>query len=354
MKLASLFLLSVYLSLSDQIGDIKNLNLVSSISPTQSVEEGSSVELECRLGNVPDRAEVAWVRIRGVEEVDYLSIYDKEDGQIDYEEEQATSEMSEEEEGWVWRLILSKVTTSVAGLYQCQVLIHDEVVSSRKVLLNVLDPNKVEHNTKYVITKQGRNITLDCTDFEGEDVNWKRLGETTVVQNGKRLSLIRVDRSDSGIYVCSVSGGSKTMNVSLLVQHIPTIIPSKSIKSQFPGYPSSLSCEVTAVPVPAVSWYSLSSPLGPSLIKSHGDLSITIDDYKDGRMTSSLVFYNVTQEDYGQYSCNATNILGQASATVKLVFSPIPVLTESASATRHDQMYKIVMTFLVMITMQFD
>eukprot|EP00092_Neocalanus_flemingeri_P090220 GFUD01114246.1.p1 GENE.GFUD01114246.1~~GFUD01114246.1.p1 ORF type:complete len:372 (-),score=94.49 GFUD01114246.1:640-1755(-) len=371
MKLASLFLLSVYLSLSDQIGDIKNLNLVSSISPTQSVEEGSSVELECRLGNVPDRAEVAWVRIRGVEEVDYLSIYDKEDGQIDYEEEQATSEMSEEEEGWVWRLILSKVTTSLAGLYQCQVLIHDEVVSSRKVLLNVLDPNKVEHNTKYVITKQGRNITLDCTDFEGEDVNWKRLGdclhhsapnpisdramnETTVVQNGKRLSLIRVDRSDSGIYVCSVYGGSKTMNVSLLVQHIPTINPSKSIMSQFPGYPSSLSCEVTAVPVPAVSWYSLSSPLGPSLIKSHGDLSITIDDYKDGRMTSSLVFYNVTQEDYGHYSCNATNILGQASATAKLVFSPIPVLTESGSATRHEQMYKIVMTFLVMITMQFD
>eukprot|EP00092_Neocalanus_flemingeri_P063338 GFUD01076603.1.p1 GENE.GFUD01076603.1~~GFUD01076603.1.p1 ORF type:complete len:351 (-),score=92.71 GFUD01076603.1:58-1110(-) len=325
---ATLFLLSVYLSLSDQIGDIKNLNLVSSISPTQSVEEGSSVELECRLGNVPDRAEVAWVRIRGVEEVDYLSIYDKEDGQIDYEEEQATSEMSEEEEGWVWRLILSKVTTSVAGLYQCQVLIHDEVVSSRKVLLNVLDPNKVEHNTKYVITKQGRNITLDCTDFEGEDVNWKRLGETTVVQNGKRLSLIRVDRSDSGIYVCSVSGGSKT--ISLLVEHVPTITPTKPTISQFPGYPSSLSCQVTAVPVPAVSWYRLGSPQGPTMIKSQGDLSMVIDEYKDGWMTSRLIFSNVTQEDYGQYSCNATNMLGQAFATVQLVFSPTPVLTESS------------------------
>eukprot|EP00092_Neocalanus_flemingeri_P029987 GFUD01032556.1.p1 GENE.GFUD01032556.1~~GFUD01032556.1.p1 ORF type:complete len:357 (-),score=100.41 GFUD01032556.1:240-1310(-) len=309
----------------------RNLDWVTSISPTQSVEEGSSVELECRLGNVPDRAEVAWVRIRGVEEVDYLSVYDKEDGQIDYEEEQATSEMIEEEEGWVWRLILSKVTTSVAGLYQCQVLIHDEVVSSRKVLLNVLDPNKVEHNTKFVITKQGRNITLDCTDFEGEDVNWKRLGETTVVQNGKRLSLIRVDRSDSGIYVCSVSGGSKT--ISLLVEHVPTITPTKPTISQYPGYPSSLSCQVTAVPVPAVSWYRLGSPQGPTMIKSQGDLSMVIDDYKDGRMTSRLIFYNVTQEDYGQYSCNATNIIGQASATVQLVFSPTPVLPGSSKGS---------------------
>ena len=56
----------------------RNIDLVYSISPTQSVEEGSSVELECRLENVPDRAEVAWVRIKGVGEVEYLSIYGKE------------------------------------------------------------------------------------------------------------------------------------------------------------------------------------------------------------------------------------------------------------------------------------
>ena len=56
-----------------------------------------------------------------------------------------------------------------------KVQFEDEIVSSRKVLLSVLDPNKVEHNTKYVITKQGGNITLDCTDFNGA-VNWRRLG----------------------------------------------------------------------------------------------------------------------------------------------------------------------------------
>ena len=101
------------------------------------------------------------------------------------------------------------------------------------------------------------------------------------------------------------------MNVSVLVEHIPTITPTQLTISQSPGYPSSLSCEVTAIPVPAVSWYRLESPLGPTMMKSRGDISMMIDEYKDGRMTSSLVFYNVTQEDYGQYSCNATNIMGQ-------------------------------------------
>ena len=57
-----------------------------------------------------------------------------------------------------------------------QVLLNDSPVSSLKVLLTVLTPKQVEHNTKYVITKLGGNVTLDCTDFEGEDVHWKRLG----------------------------------------------------------------------------------------------------------------------------------------------------------------------------------
>ena len=133
---------------------------------------------------------------------------------------------------------------------------------------------------------------------------------TSVVQNGKKLSLIRVDRSDSGIYVCSVAGGSKTMNISLLVEHSPTIIPTKLV-TQAPGYPSSLSCQVTAAPVPSVSWYRLGSPLGPTIIRSKGDLSMVIEDYRDGRMTSSLVFHNVSRDDFGEYSCNASNSLGQ-------------------------------------------
>ena len=42
-----------------------------------------------------------------------------------------------------------------------------------------LDFAHSDHTVKYVITKQGGNITLDCTDFEGEDVNWIRMGGKT-------------------------------------------------------------------------------------------------------------------------------------------------------------------------------
>ena len=56
------------------------------------------------------------------------------------------------------------------------------------MLLSILNTQEVDHTVKYVITKQGGNITLDCTDFEGEDVNWVRLG-------GKTQNLFEGERS---------------------------------------------------------------------------------------------------------------------------------------------------------------
>ena len=109
----------VCLLLSANTHGVMNDDLVLGISPKQSVEVGSSLELECSLGNIPDRAEVAWVRVKGVGDVEYLSIYNREEGTIDYNEEMFSSALSED--SWTWRLIISHVSKTMGGLYQCQV-----------------------------------------------------------------------------------------------------------------------------------------------------------------------------------------------------------------------------------------
>ena len=98
----------------------KNIGLVQSISSSQAVEEGSSVEFECRLGKIPDRAEVAWVKLKGLGDVEYLSTYRKDEGAMDYEEE-FTSDMEKDGDEAVWSLTLFRVTKSMAGFYQCEV-----------------------------------------------------------------------------------------------------------------------------------------------------------------------------------------------------------------------------------------
>ena len=117
MKLFINFMLWAILS-ATTLGS-RNDNLVSSISQKQSVEVGSSVELECGLEHVPHMAEVAWVRMVGLGEVEYLSVYNKEEGVVDYDEDQFISVM--DEDTWSWDLIITQVRRSMAGLYQCQV-----------------------------------------------------------------------------------------------------------------------------------------------------------------------------------------------------------------------------------------
>ena len=116
----SLVIMDLQLSSSSRVRHLKNIGLVRNISSSQSVEEGSSVELECRLGNFPDRAEVAWVKLRGLGEATYLATYRKEEGVMDYEEE-FTSEMEKDGDEAVWSLTLYRVTKSMAGFYQCEV-----------------------------------------------------------------------------------------------------------------------------------------------------------------------------------------------------------------------------------------
>ena len=57
-------------------------------------------------------AEVAWVRIWGVREVEYLSVFGKDVWVMDYEEEQFMSRMEEDPaDGFVWSLTIARVST---------------------------------------------------------------------------------------------------------------------------------------------------------------------------------------------------------------------------------------------------
>ena len=108
----------VWLLLLRSMRATRREDMIIGISQKQVVEVGSSVELECNLENIWEPAEVAWVRVVGVGELEYLSIYNKEEGVRDYDEERFISRM---EDDMSWYLELGMVTLSMGGLYQCQV-----------------------------------------------------------------------------------------------------------------------------------------------------------------------------------------------------------------------------------------
>jgi len=298
---------------------------VKSISPRQRVETNTALQVECELDqSLPLRAELAWVKVeRGGWET-LLSYYTSKEGVENF-----IPGITGDLDGKKWGLTFQRVNSSHTGFYQCQVLLADEPVSTRKVMLSVLDPSKVSHKTQYVIKKAGGNVTLDCTDFTGEqEAAWRKIGDGSQVQSaGKKLRLLKVDRDDSGVYVCQVSGGRTALNVSLRVDHAPTLNVSRTV-FQAPGFPTSLDCQVAAVPVPAVAWMRRGKR-----VTSDGKYAITISDYRDGWLTVSLLIPSVSFSQYGNYTCEATNDHGEARDVASLLYSDIPVLPASGKAT---------------------
>ena len=66
------------------------------------------------------------------------------------------------------------------------------------------------------------------------------------------------------------------------------------------------------MPVPAVSWlFHNEATEEDTLVQSQGNKYITIQDYEDGKIISSLNIRNVSHHDYGQYTCRAENTEGK-------------------------------------------
>ena len=92
------------------------------------------------------------------------------------------------------------------------------MISSREVSVRVRSHQSPEPE-RFVYVKQGGNITLECEDCRGPVCHASRDGAWS---RGSRVTLVRLDRGDSGEYSCRVA--DRRVSISLVVQHPPEIM----------------------------------------------------------------------------------------------------------------------------------
>ncbi|XP_063061047.1 limbic system-associated membrane protein [Engraulis encrasicolus] len=211
-----------------------------------------------------------------------------------------------------YSLRIQKVDVWDEGQYTCSIQTKERARTSQ-VFLIVQVPANIYQVSEDITINEGSNMTLTCLANGRPDpmITWRLLNPSAEPLDGEEyLDISGITRTQAGRYECKASNDVASPDVkyvNVVVNYPPFIKDAKSSDPQV-GRMGILQCEASAVPKPEFEWYREDKRL------SNGN-GVSIQMM--GTRTVLLVS-NVTDEDYGNYTCVATNRLGIHNASVFL------------------------------------
>ncbi|XP_048418190.1 opioid-binding protein/cell adhesion molecule homolog isoform X1 [Stegostoma tigrinum] len=199
------------------------------------------------------------------------------------------------------------------GPYTCSVQTHNHPRTSR-VYIIVQVPPKIVNISSSVSVNEGSNVTLMCLAIGRPEptVTWRHLSPPVrdFVED-EYFEITGITKEQAGDYECSAYNevsSADVRKVAVTVNYPPYIPDTRNVGAAV-GQKGILQCEAAAVPSPEFEWYKedqrLRNGLNGIQIKKTGDRSM-------------LTFFNVSEEDYGNYTCVAMNKLGTSNTSVLL------------------------------------
>ncbi|KAI4553149.1 hypothetical protein MJT46_016443 [Ovis ammon polii x Ovis aries] len=185
------------------------------------------------------------------------------------------------------------------------------VRSSRDTL-----PPQIMNISSDVTVNEGSSVTLLCLAIGRPEptVTWRHLSVKEgqgFVSEDEYLEISDIKRDQSGEYECSALNdvaAPDVRKVKITVNYPPYISKAKNTGVSV-GQKGILSCEASAVPMAEFQWFKEDTRLATGLdgmrIENKGHMS-------------TLTFFNVSEKDYGNYTCVATNKLGITNASITL------------------------------------
>lgn len=212
--------------------------------------------------------------------------------------------------------ILTGVQRRHAGRYACRI-----ETSPVKELLHTLDvqyPASVSRVSEEVQrVTQGSSVTLECK-ADGNPtaaISWSRqqghLPSGAQSEEGLSITLENVDRHVEGTYICTASNGvgaPASTSMTVEVEYPPEIITEQAILHTGEGDEAKLMCIVHGRPTPQVSWSKDGQPVVPDAhVVEH-----------DSVHRHTLTIKQVTEADFGVYTCAAHNAHGERQSALRV------------------------------------
>lgn len=220
-----------------------------------------------------------------------------------------------------WNLIIHDVKVKDRGRYICQ--INTQPIKTKPVDLNVLVPPQILNDDgggREIIAKEGETVNVVCnvsgdpapsvkwyrrplTDIEGKER--ERIG-----MEGEILVIHNVSRFCDGVYQCVASNDvppAVEMETKVIVEFQPEVTMVNTRQSQAKGKMTILMCYVTAFPQ-ALSYWRYHGQEVPTSER------IKVEIYPESKphtISLRLRMLNISESDFGEYECVASNKLGR-------------------------------------------
>ncbi|GFN79713.1 opioid-binding protein/cell adhesion molecule homolog [Plakobranchus ocellatus] len=232
-----------------------------------------------------------------------------------------------------WRLRIQNAQVADEGVYTCQVQVtaQNYIRDQRRVRV-VQIPQISDLDTSSDMTKTvDMDASLECyaTGRPEPLIKWTRMAGELLPNGGTEfqgniLAIDRVMSDHAGIYKCTAlnSAGRDEREIRLSVIFAPELSTGMRVARQKIGYVKELVCNIKAYPPSQpnqIAWMHE----GRS-VESTGRIEIRNIPGASNRITSILTIYGVQREDYGSYTCSASNSKGSGQITMSLLESDVP------------------------------
>ncbi|XP_041657656.1 neurotrimin isoform X1 [Cheilinus undulatus] len=273
-----------------------------------TVRQGETVFLRCAQGDVVTHT--AWLNRSSI-------LYAGEDKwSVDQRVSLVTLNQDE------FTIKIENVDMTDEGQYVCAVQTSSRPrTTSVNILVQV--PPKIINLSRDIIVNEGANVTLMCqaSGKPEPSISWRLISSSgDLASDDEYLEIPSISRQRAGTYECTAVNDIDTdvQTVDITVNYAPSVSEGRDV-GVTPGQRGVLECEADAVPEADFEWYKddrrIFSGLDGVEILNSGSLS-------------KLMFYNVSDGDYGNYTCIAINSIG-SSNTSFLLF----VVIEPTSST---------------------
>ena len=292
-------LLSNSLTMNNSLMTILVLGLASvSALSTVEIKQGDSLTLYCPL-YVTNNSLILWSRDTRILFVGDLRIKGDERYNVVND-----------------NLIVTQIKDGDGGTFSCQVEDEHKQLEIFTYQVTILKSPQAKIDVgSYLAVKLGTHLALRCTGsgVPEPEVIWRREGEILSRGLGEAGILLEyITREDAGDIVCEASNGVGDTTardvLSLDVLYSPQVEMIQPHISFQPQCGLELQCEVHSSSEPGVSWYHNNLQLQPSE-------GLTIWSLENLHV---LQISSCDHSIIGQFSCRATNNLGDGEASINI------------------------------------